>query len=493
MNKGFLFQVSIFLDHQSEEFDWFSFRKTRGYGVKTYSEAVQYLEKFINYEKQLDKLEYNEREFNLEGFREFLRRLRNPQDTFRSLHIAGTKGKGSVAAMLEAGLVNGGLRVGLYTSPHLGSYLERFRIQGMEMPEEKFVSSIDQLTRLQKEWGEKPSQGYRTVFEILTAAAFLYFHEEKIDIAVLETGLGGRLDATNVVSPMVSIITSLGLEHTNLLGTTLSEISREKGGIIKPHVPVVLSRQEEDKLPEILPVMTSLCEERDAPLVRAEKEIRFVKRELIRSRGNRRIVTGQRLFFQLKKGEDCEVAIPLLGPHQIENCRTSLAALMQLKDRGMDFDFPKAVQGISGTRWCGRIEVACSDPVIILDGAHCPLSAKALRITLAECFPSCRRIFLLGILKGKDVSGIAGEIAKDPMISRIITFPPPSPRGIPAEELASLIRPLFSDVDAVSSPEQAFEKSLTQRQKETMIVITGSLYNVDPFKRLILKNKMNKI
>jgi dihydrofolate synthase/folylpolyglutamate synthase len=491
MNKGFSFQVSIFLDHKTKEFDWFSFGKTRGCGVKTYSEAAAYLEKFINYEKQLDKLEYNERQFNLEGFREFLSRLQNPQDTFRSLHIAGTKGKGSVAAMLEAALFRAGVRVGLYTSPHLGSYLERFRIQGMEMPEERFVSSIDQLTRLQEERGGKPPQGYRTVFEILTALAFVYFHEEKIDIAVLETGLGGRLDATNVVSPLVSIITSLGLEHTNLLGTTLSEISREKGGIIKPHVPVILSRQEEEKLPEILPVLTGLCESQDAPLLRADKEIRFVRGELIRSGGNRRIVTGQRLFFQLKKGEECEVMIPLLGPHQIENCRTALATLMQLKEMGIDFDFPKAVEGISETHWPGRIEVACSDPLIILDGAHCPLSAKALRITLEECFPSCRRIYLLGILKGKDVPGIAGEIAKDPMISRIITFPPPSPRGIPAEELGSLIRPLFPVVDAVSSYEQAFDKSLAQRQTETMIVITGSLYNVDPFKKLILKNKMN--
>ena len=455
--------------------------------MKTYSEAAAYLEKFINYEKQLDKIVYNERQFNLEGFREFLKNLSNPQDHYRCLHIAGTKGKGSVAAMLEAALVKTRLCVGLYTSPHLDTYLERFRINGVEIPERKFVSYIEKLVQLHETSLKTLPQGYRTVFEILTAAAFLYFKDEKIDLAVLETGLGGRLDSTNVVHPMLSIITSLGLEHTNLLGGTLAEIAREKGGIIKRNVPVILSRQEKDKWPEILPVITELCKKNNAPLLRAEEEVRLVKHALIKNGDNGRLVSGQRLLFQLGNNGNCEVVLPLLGRHQIENCRTVLAALKEMKEMEMDFDFREAVRGISETHWPGRIEAVSINPFIVLDGAHCPISAKALRLTLEECFPSLPRIYLLGILRGKDSLGIAGEIAKDPRISRIIAFPPPSPRGIPGDELANTIRPVFPDVETASCYEDALEKSLAQYREESMIVVAGSLYNVHPFKKLLLK------
>jgi len=453
--------------------------------MKTYNDVIQFLEGFINYERQLDSLAYDPRTFNLESFRSFLRQCGNPQDGITCIHIAGTKGKGSVAAMIESALRNGGLRTGLYTSPHLTTYLERFRLAGCNISEEKFVSYMDLLRCRLEESNRQPTRRFRTVFELLTALAFLYFRDEKVDVAILETGLGGRLDATNVVRPILSIITSLGKDHTNLLGTTISAIAREKGGIIKEGTPVILSLQGSEATAEALPVISTICEEKHAPLIRSEERVRFIRKENIWHDMKGLLTPCQRLSFEMQDGKELKIKIPLIGHHQAENARTALTALDVLREQGLHFNFGEAVEGFATVHWQGRIETIREAPLIILDGAHCPLSAAALRETLREWYPERRRILLLGILKGKDALGIFNELVKDPLLARVITFTPPTPRGIEAESLAEMLKPAFPDVVHSSSIENAIQTAIENWQVDALIIVTGSLYNIAPAKKFL--------
>jgi len=453
--------------------------------MKTYNDVVQFLEGFINYERQLDSLAYDPKTFNLESFRSFVGGCGNPQDRITSIHIAGTKGKGSVAAMLEAALRGGGLRTGLYTSPHLTTYLERFRLAGCNISEEKFVSCMNILRCRLEESIPQPTRRYRTVFELLTALAFLYFRDEKVDIAIFETGLGGRLDATNVVRPILSIITSLGKDHTNLLGTTISDIAREKGGIIKEETPVIISLQGSEAAAEALPVIYAICAEKHAPLIRAEERVRFIRGEHVGQDMRGGVAPCQRLYYAMPDGKELEINIPLIGHHQAENARTALTALDVLRERGLCFNFGGAVEGFSAVHWPGRIEIVRGEPPIIIDGAHCPLSAAALRETLGEWYPNRRRVLLLGILKGKDVPGIFKEFARDPLLAKVITFTPPTPRGLGAEILAEMLKPAFPDVVHASSIENAIQTAMENGQGDTLVVVTGSLYNIAPAKNFL--------
>ena len=455
--------------------------------VRTYNEAIEFLEHFINYEKQKEHIVYNEHTFNLERLRHFLKKLDNPQDRFPSLHIAGTKGKGSTAAMLEAALGNAGYKVGLYTSPHIRSYCERMRIGGRAIPKRRFARYISLLKRHLEQSPEKPQVRYRTVFELLTSTAFLYFREEQADLAILEVGMGGRLDATNVVRPLVCVITSLGLDHTNLLGNTLRQIAWEKGGIIKQGIPLILAKQKKHTAREILPILKNLCKKRKSRLIRAEEIIRLLDHENVLQAKSARRQPGQRVGFRDADGTESRVFLPLLGAHQRENLRTVLTVLFHLKKSGFALDMSKAISGIGETEWRGRIELVPGIPPVILDGAHCPLSAGALREALSEYFPRHQRILLLGVLKGKNARGIARQLVKDTLIKQLITFTPPSPRGLDAKELTEMIRPLYPGVVSSASQEDAAHKALCKAGKNTLVVVAGSLYNISPMKKLFLK------
>jgi len=455
--------------------------------MKDYKEAVKYLDGFINYEKRLERVIYNQRTFDLESFHTFLKTLGNPQDQFPCLHIAGTKGKGSVAAMLEGALLEANLRIGLYTSPHIESYLERIRTNGTEITEERFTRYLDFLRKRIEEKQPEPPRRYRTVFELLTAMAFLFFRDENLDLAILETGLGGRLDATNVVKPVLCIITTLGLEHTNLLGDTLSGIAREKGGIVKEGVPVVLSKQESPGDREILPVIESICREKKAPLVFAEERVKILRRDILQAGGTNPHQISQRILFGFKDGSEREVDLPLAGKHQLENCRTVLTALEILCKTGMVPDMERAIRGIGKTKWPGRFEILKGEPTAILDGAHCPLSARALSRTLEEYFPERRRILAIGVMKGKNASEIARELGKDPLLSEVIAFPPPSPRGLAGEELAAHFREVFPGVKAASSLESALETAVEGVKPGDVLVVAGSIYNIAPARQVLTR------
>lgn len=460
--------------------------------MKSYSDVEHYLEQFINYERRLDSLAYDPKTFNLDSFLEFLDSLGNPQQGFRAIHIAGTKGKGSVAAMLEAALLNAGFHTGLYTSPHLSSYCERFRLNGVPISESLFVRYANILRDAQSHSDAPPLKRYRTVFELLTALAFLCFKDEMVDVAIIETGLGGRLDSTNVLNPILTIITALGLDHTNLLGSDITDIAREKGGIIKFGIPCVISRQPQEFENRVIPVLSSIARAQSAEIIRSEQKAHLVTIERISIGQSADACSSQRLIFDVDSLGRFDAIIPLMGEHQAENARTAIAALRQLKISGLlDFETEKAVGGLANTKWRGRIEIANLDPLIIIDGAHCPLSAAALRETLEQCFPQRHKILLLGILKGKNAGGIWNELKKDKYLKKVILFTPSSPRALPAENLAEIVQPDCPDAMVRESLESAIERAMTLVSDKDMIVVAGSLYNVAPAEKIFGFDKAN--
>jgi dihydrofolate synthase/folylpolyglutamate synthase len=456
--------------------------------MKTYGEAVRFLDHFINYEKNQEQLVYSEKNLDLEDFKRFLGQWNLPQNRMNFIHIAGTKGKGSTAAMLEAALIDAGFHVGLYTSPHLESYLERFRIDGRQITEECFLTYLEELKGHLREIPSSSSSRFRTVFELLTAMAFLLFRDEKVDMAIMETGLGGRLDATNIIQPRLCVITALGLDHTHLLGNKITDIAKEKGGIIKNGIPLILSQQEKSTRELTIPVLRRICNTVNAPFIEAVKQVEILENRLLHNGRESGAISGQKIRFRMEM-EEHEVIMPLLGNHQVENCRTAITALTELNKRGLPVDLPKAFQGFSRTHWPGRFEILPGSPLTVLDGAHCPLSARALVRTLNDCFPGYNRVYLLGILKGKDVAGISRELSQDPLCHHMISFPSPSPRGYKADELASIIKGVYQGVEIADSPEKAVDIGIEYTKKGGVVVVTGSLYHLEMMKKALLKNR----
>ncbi len=354
-----------------------------------YQDALDYIFSFVNYEKPV-RFGYNAETLNLGRMRELLDRLGRPQDRFRCVHIAGTKGKGSTSAMIESVLRTAGYRTGLYTSPHLHTWRERIRFDGTLMPK---AALVEQLGKARPSIEAMPEL---TAFEIMTALAFTYFVQEGVDWAVLETGLGGRLDATNVVTPAVCAITSLSYDHVELLGHTLPEIAAEKAGIIKAGVPVVSAPQA----PEALAVIEQVCSERSARLIRAGVDWTATRQSAD--------ISGQTLT--LRRTADGltlpDLRIALLGEHQIINTTVAVALLAELRAQGLGITDDVLRNGLTAAHWPGRFELLSERPVLVVDSAHNIDSALRLRATLAEFFPqtSKRRLTLVfGALADKDI------------------------------------------------------------------------------------------
>ncbi len=454
----------------------------------TYKEAIRYLESFVNYEKRLDSVSYTTESFDLQGFAEFMHSLDNPQDAIPSIHIAGTKGKGSTAALLQAALMNCGLKTGLYTSPHLHSYRERFRINRKTISSEEFVHYIDQLMGMKKNTG--PNGGFRTVFELLTAMAFLWFRDSKPDFMVIETGLGGRLDATNVISsPLAAMITALGLEHTQLLGPKISDIAREKAGIVKKGVPLILARQKPAIMSAALPVIQRICNERGASLIQAHKHFTVKKRRIVYSSETDGCFQEQEILFLDKQQREIAVRIPMPGLHQAENVETVLTALEILGQIDARIVISRSVPGMAGTCWPGRVEILQgTSPMVVLDGAHCPLSSRALAETLLEVFPSRRFVLVFGLLRGKNVREIFRPLCERLPLRQVIVFEPPSPRALPAGEALCVIKSFFPGAQSAESPHMAAEQARAVTRSEDIIVVAGSIYSLD-IMRQIFKQK----
>lgn len=375
-----------------------------------------------------------------------MKRLGDPQRKYKSVLIAGTNGKGSTAAMLSSILSAAGLKVGLYTSPHLSDFRERIRIN------DKLIS-IKDLASLIRE-ARAGMQEPVTYFEFTTALAFLYFFRKGVDIAVLEVGMGGRLDATNLVTPEVSVITNISLEHREFLGGSLRQIAREKAGIIKRNGICITGAAQ----PAVLDVIEKACAGKHSELFILGKDFR------VRSAGD-----GS-FNYQGVYGSFRHLKTPLLGRHQVKNAGLSLAVVEALRRKGIDITDEQVSRGLKQTRWEGRMEILRKRPVVIADGAHNPAGIAALLKAIAECCTYRKLIVILGVLKDKDYGTMFRKISQ--AADRIILARPASDRGLDPERFGAD----SPKVLIAGNPREALQRALAMAGPRDLICATGSLY-----------------
>ncbi len=435
-----------------------------------YHDALRYLYGLVDYEKR--RIErYSPREFKLERVMDLLDKIGNPQDQYPSVHIAGTKGKGSVSAMMAAIAQAGGQKVGLYTSPHLHTYRERIQINREPISRHALTALLEEI---------KPaveSTPGVTTFEVTTAMGFLYFARQQVDLAVLEVGLGGRLDATNVITPRVSVITSLSLDHTYLLGKTLPEIAHEKGGIIKPHVPVVSAPQQEGAMA----VLTSIAAERHAPLTVVGRDWQ--------GEGIARTLTGQTIRVRHTGGAspfDGDYHLPLLGDFQVENASVAIAATALLGET-MPWATPEATRaGLQNTVWPGRMEVLKASPPVIVDCAHNPYSARKLIASLHHWFPKTRWVLIYGASNDKDIKGMLQALL--PESEHVIVTRSYHPRAAAPYVLADLCAEVGHGAEIAVDPRRALFQACRHLKPGLGILATGSIFLVADVREAWAKN-----
>jgi dihydrofolate synthase/folylpolyglutamate synthase len=421
----------------------------------------------MNYQQAqhfLDQLQLFKIKLGLDSMRHFLARLGDPQQRLRCIHIAGTNGKGSTGAALHAMLTAAGYKTGFYTSPHLSSVRERFQISGAYISKEDFARLISLIASI--------LDGRQiTYFECTTALALLWFAERKTDFVVLETGMGGRLDATNVVTPLVSVITNVSMDHEQHLGSTLAAIAAEKAGIIKPGVPVVsgVAADESGR------VISETCAERQALLFLFGRDFRGSGAG---SLWNYQGLDGLKLT---------DLPMPLRGGHQISNCSLAVAAVQLLRRQGWIITEQAIRSGLAQTRWPGRLEYFQHEGrQFLLDGAHNPAGAAALRDALRSSFPRQRLILIWGAMADKDISAALREAA--PLADLIIlTKAADSERAASPEQLAAVLpEALQAKAVCASSIPAALAQASTAAAENDLICISGSLYLIGAVRRLLL-------
>ncbi len=397
---------------------------------------------------------------DLEPLRLILKRLGDPHRMIRSVLVAGTNGKGSTAAMLASILSEAGLRVGLYTSPHLIDFRERIRINGEMVTWDELRDLLDEAMPCLDD--------ATTYFEFATIAAFLLFRRRRVDVAVLEVGMGGRLDATNVVNPDVSIITNISLEHGQYLGHTLAAITREKAGIIRED-GVCITASGHSK---VLATLRDICEERHATLLRVGGKIRAL-RNLPEG-----TFTYSGLMHRLSG-----LALPLRGRHQLRNAATALLAAEVLSQRGLPLDEEVLRRGLAKTQWAGRLEQLLEQPRLIVDGAHNPAGTAVLADALRHDYSYRRLILIVGILKDKAVGTMLRRLA--PLASLLILTGLETQRSQDPEILAAAARPYAQRIVVKKKTEAALAYALTEAGSEDLICAAGSLFLVGEVKKII--------
>jgi len=425
----------------------------------TYQDALDYIYSFTDYEKKSSYL-YGPEVFDLARVEKLLALLDSPHQRFKSIHIAGTKGKGSVAAMSESILRAASYRTGLYTSPHLHTFRERIRVNGQLIPREMVASLIERL---------QPSVSQvegLTTFEIITALGFLYFVEQEVELAVLEVGMGGRLDATNVVNPLVAIITSLSYDHTHILGDTLAQIAREKAGIIKDKALVVSAPQA----PEAMAVIEEVCREKEAELTMVGRDWTWEAGE-INLEGQWFRVTGHE-----SRVTNREFWIPLLGRHQLINATVVVAAMEKLRQQGINIPEASVREGLRQVRWPGRLEILGRRPFVVVDCAHNADSAEKLKAALEELF-TYRHLFLIfGASADKDIEGMMRELF--PLAHQVILTQARHPRAADAHVLQEKALVLEREAVVNNSVAGALSLALETAGPQDLICATGSIFVV---------------
>ncbi len=408
------------------------------------------------YQKSIDYLYGLQKygiKFGLNSTERLLARVGNPHKKLRFIHIAGTNGKGSTAAILSSILRKHGLKTGLYTSPHLVRFTERFRIDDKEVSAQRILSVFDKIRETLD--GDQPP----TFFEMVTAMAFLYFAEEETDWVIAETGMGGRLDATNVITPEISIITNVAFDHQEFLGRTLAAIAREKAGIIKQGVPVVTGALQ----PVVQGVLKTVCMNLGAPLHRFKSDFNV-----------RRNPNGSFQYHGIRNRWPA-LRINLKGPHQLSNAALALATLDVLEEKQVVSLKPEIVSdALQEVSWPARLEILDRKPMILLDGAHNPQGAEALRDALRESFTYDKLHLVLGIMADKDIRGILRRLL--PMAETAIFTKPRYVRAANPEELKKMARPFIQKYYVIPDPVTAIQEARQLARPDDLICIAGSLY-----------------
>jgi len=439
---------------------------------RTYQQAMQYLFDKTDYERQ-QKLRYNVTTFDLKRMNLLLKGLGDPHKKTKMVHIAGTKGKGSTATMLAKMMEANGYSVGLYTSPHVMSLHERIAINS-EMIDKKMMTNLMNRVHPVIEKLIKTDNG-PTFFEIMTALAFLHFADNEVDLAIIETGLGGRLDSTNVVDPELVGITSISIDHQNLLGTTLDSITKEKGGVIKKGVPVVTVQQD----PGAMRILRKMAVSQKAPLAITGKDIDFSYRfESSREHG-----PHTRICLTTPSSRFEHLRVPLPGEHQAINCGLALAMLDNLKNQGYEIDDQKAVTGLNEVKMSGRMEIVCEDPRILIDAAHNAASVRALIQAIGQHVPYDSMIIIFGCNGDKDVRGMLTELQYG--ADKVIFTRSNSPKAVFPSELAEMYTELCGKMcQTALSLKEAIRVAGSAVSKEDLICVTGSFYLVGQTKQM---------
>jgi dihydrofolate synthase/folylpolyglutamate synthase len=426
-----------------------------------YPETIAYLYSLTDYEKiRIER--YTPETHDLSRVERLLTAMGDPHTRFAAVHIAGTKGKGSAAAMCESCLRAAGCRTGFYTSPHLHTFRERIQVGGCKIAREDVIALVEEARPLIEDTPEV------TYFEAITAIGFLYFARSDVDVAVVEVGLGGRLDATNVLTPEVCVITSLSLEHMYLLGDTLAEIAYEKAGIIKPGIPAVSAPQRA----EAIKVLEAVSRQRDAPLTEVGRDWDYEPgpADLDGQVFSARRITGGGSKL------DGEYWIPLLGRHQLENAASAIAALDILSQRGFRISPEAAREGLRSVQWPGRLEILSRDPLVVADGAHNPYSAQVLRQALEDWFPGQRWVLIFGASADKDVAGMLRVLL--PICDYVIVTRSDHPRAAAPVELADVVASVGGGAEVSVNVRKSLRRGLAMMDPGGGLLVTGSLHLV---------------
>lgn len=422
-----------------------------------YKQALDYLYSFVDYSlKHISELA--RAEFNLDRVFALMKELGDPQSKYPIIHVAGTKGKGSVAALCASALKAAGYKVGLYTSPHLWDYVERIQINGEPISHQQLIELVEEV---------KPAVAQipkLTTFEITTALGFLAFAKNNVNAAVVEVGLGGRLDATNVVMPKVSVITSLSYDHMAVLGNTLAEIAGEKAGIIKEAVPVVSAPQVD----EALQVLQRIAKERNSSFILVGKDVKFERQKSSLDGQSLRLSS---FHFPLSaQPKAIDLTIPLLGVHQIENAAIAYTAL---NTSGIPISNEAIQEGFSQVKWPARFEILRREPPVVIDSAHNRDSARRLREALDEYFPEIPVILIFCALEDKDITGILEELK--PRLECVVATRANHPRAPSAEWMAEQVKKVGIPVEAITPVADALERALELAGTQKLVLSAGSV------------------
>ncbi len=407
--------------------------------------------------------------------------LGNPHRAFKSVHVAGTKGKGSTCEMTAAMLEACGYTVGLYTSPHLMDIRERIRLNRLPISEQDFVAIAKRAAEAEHKLTE--AEGEPTFFELITAMAFVYFAEQAVDVAVVEVGLGGRLDSTNVLTPEVCAITSISLDHTQILGTTVEKIAKEKAGIFKPGVPAVSVPQK----PGVLEVLRAEAERIGTVLRVVGQEIDFSARfEARGAHGVTGIASGPHMHVNVSGSRTTfeHLVVPLRGEHQAQNCGLALAILDQLSERGFRTPEDRVTRGLATVNFPGRMELARSTPRVLLDGAHNAESMQCLMRAVSATVPYDSLVVVFGCAADKDIDGMLAELAHG--ADKVIFTRSVNARAADPRELARRFTESSGKMcQTAPGPEAAMELAKRAVGREDLICVTGSFYLVGDVRRLL--------